>query len=39
MGAAIFILVVFGLLFAVLIVPKQRELRRHQELRRVDRGG
>jgi preprotein translocase subunit YajC len=32
MGAAIFILVVFGLLFAVLIVPKQRELRRHQAL-------
>jgi preprotein translocase subunit YajC len=32
MGAAIFILVVFGLLFAVLIIPKQRELRRHQEL-------
>lgn len=32
MGAAIFILVVFGLLFAVLIIPRQRELRRHQEL-------
>jgi preprotein translocase subunit YajC len=32
MGAAIFILLVFGLLFAVLILPRQRELRRHQAL-------
>jgi preprotein translocase subunit YajC len=29
---AIFIFVICGLLFAVLIVPKQRELKRHQQL-------
>ncbi len=32
MGAAIFIVVVFGLLFAMLIIPRQREVRRHAEL-------
>jgi preprotein translocase subunit YajC len=32
MGAAIFIVVVFGLLFAMLIIPRQREVRRHNEL-------
>ncbi len=32
MGAAIFIVVVFGLLFAMLIIPRQREVRRHNDL-------